>query len=245
MKTVSSNYIRHNRNPFKRIALCALASATIAVGLVSSVGAAPMLHPRTEPIAAAQTNASVAAPTVERFKGVDTIIVDQHVGPNDRQLANTTASDAVAVITATLQQIFSNAAKDLPVSGVTIKPIAENHDQVSVEYLSKPNVVLVTFILSARQEMIAGKPVKVGAITWEIRHFNSRLSFSGDGVSYPFVMPDTQDELMHRIRDGVLYLASKLPRQFVCDNKYGVPTKECPDCSLNACHFGQEYMEKP
>jgi hypothetical protein len=222
-----------------------LAAVLISTCCVFAVplSAAPVLHPPTDVSKVGQANTPVTAPLPDSlFKGVDTIVVNAGVSPNTPQLLNINVADTVTAMTESVQNIFSDASKTPPVVAVTIKKLYEN--QMEIDDLNKPDVVLVTFKLSVRQEDNAGKPIKIGSLSWEIRHFNSTLSFASDGVSYPFVIPDTKDELIQRIRDGVIYLASKLPRQFVCGNKYGTPTSDCPDCTLKACNFDRNYRGK-
>jgi len=177
------------------------------------------------------------------FRGVDTVVVDEGTGPHVEHLAITDYRRTVSVMTDALRDVVLNPHFINDVSRIQIKSLNEIRDSGREDQYKKPNVLLVTFVLSARQEHIDGKAINVGALTWIFRRFDSTLTFSGagDGVSYPFVIPDSQDELMKHIRAGVLYLAPNLPNQIVCANK--IPP-ECRDCALD-CPMSHKYVEKP
>jgi hypothetical protein len=171
------------------------------------------------------------------FKGVDTLVVADGFSPTTQQVLSVTSKDTMSAMTGEVQKLFSDASKRYPVSAVRIKPLRENSEQLEVEYLRKSNVLLVTFVLSARREMIAGKPVKVAALTWAIGKYASRDSFAqGQGIAYPFVVSDSKQEQVQRIRDGVAYMASALPSYFGCANSE-IPT--------TLCNFDKPYRETP
>ena len=178
------------------------------------------------------------------LRGVDKVVASWGVGPNDNQLNSIDYRQATSTVTDAVRELFRNANFYVPVSSIQIKSLNEISDAQQERQYERPNVLLVTFVLSARQETVAGKPIEVAALTWMFRRFDSALTFSGsgDGVSYPFVIPDTKDDLMKRIHDGVLYLAPNLPERIACANKI---SPDCPDCAVTECPMVKEYLERP
>jgi len=174
------------------------------------------------------------------FKGVDTLAVDDSFDPGQTaKLLGLTHNESRPTIISEVQKIFSDAAQRLPVSGVVIKP-AFNMD---IHDLQKPNALVLSFILSARQEMVAGQPVRVADLSMRLGNLGSNNMYA-EAATYPFTVPGTQDELQQRIRDGVFYLTSFLPSYYACGNKHGYPTKECPDCRVSACNVDEPYGEQ-
>jgi hypothetical protein len=174
------------------------------------------------------------------FKGVDTLAVDDSFNPGETaKLLGLTHNESRPTIISEVQKIFSDAAPRLPVSAVVIKP-AFNMD---IHDLQKPNALVLSFILSAREEMFAGQPVRVANLAMRLGNLGSKDMFAEE-ATYPFVVPDTQQELQQRIRDGVFYLSSFLPSYYTCGNKRGYPTNECPDCRPSACNLDKPYGGK-
>jgi hypothetical protein len=177
------------------------------------------------------------------FKGVDTLIVSEIFGTEANKVLNLTHIDTGPVILEEVQKIFADADQHLPVSWVAIKPLTQSHQMMEIKDLEQPNVMQLFFVLSARQEKINGQIIKVADLRMSLGKRSTRQN-GGDDTSYPFVVPDSKEELQERIRDGVFYLTSKLPNYFACGNKYGRTTPQCPDCNLRVCSFYETWEER-
>jgi hypothetical protein len=114
----------------------------------------------------------------------------------------------------------------------------KDSSSVPVQEWSKPNVVFLNFAVSARNDVTDGRPVKTGALALQLWKYESDGPHSAIPVipaTYPFIIPATEDAFNKTIADGVHFLISYLPSYFMCANKYGEPTAQCPDCSIEAC----------
>lgn len=118
---------------------------------------------------------------------------------------------------------------------------------MDINDLLKPNVLQMSFVISARQENIDGKAVTVAALSVTLRRQKAEadiLEISGD-ATYPFVVTN-KNELATRMTEGVKFLTSFLPSYLVCANKYkyGHKSEQCPDCDISACNIDKPYGEE-
>jgi hypothetical protein len=177
------------------------------------------------------------------FKGVDTLLVSEIFGEGASDVLGVNHIDTGPAMLGEVQKIFADASAHLPVGWVSIKPQLQFRQEKGFKALEQSNVMELTFVISARREVVAGKTIKVADIRMAV---DKRSSHQNGGIetSYPFIVPDTKEALQERMLDGVFYLASTLPHYFVCGNRHGPKTAQCPDCSLSACSFYETWEER-
>ncbi len=179
------------------------------------------------------------------LKGVDTIVVADNFGPGAAKLLNVDHLKTRPIVLNVLQGVFSDANSHLWVkdSWLSIKPALH----MDIHDLQKPDVLLMSFVISAREEHVDGKAVTVGALSLTLTRSDPEgskaLEIAGD-ATYPFLVPSNPDELEKPITDGVKFLTSFLPSYLVCANKYGHKSGQCPDCEMSACHIDEPYGEE-
>jgi hypothetical protein len=179
------------------------------------------------------------------LKGVDTVVVHVTVWPSSQELFQ---QDDAALLTTTddVRKLFADAVAGVPINQIKVLPISKDHDTLEVAFLQKPNVVMLDFIFSAREQSVGGKTVKVASMTWGIGKYEDRYPLSvSQGSAYPFVVPDDKEAKQQLIRDAVAHSLSPLLRYFSCAEKYGPPSHECPDCSAKVCSNLPSLMVQP
>lgn len=179
------------------------------------------------------------------LKGVDTVIVGGSIVPEHRLLPEHSYSltpeevknPPPSPIFLVVKDIFSKQR------WISVKMARD----VSIEERSKPNTLYLSYAVSAQQEVLDGKAIKVGSLALQLRKYGPGGAKSAIPIlpaTYPFLIPDTEDEFNKRVAAGVRYLTSYLPSYFVCANKDAYPSKECPDCKVGACRPEHPFKEK-
>lgn len=161
----------------------------------------------------------------ERLKGIDTISVGFIGRPESILLAtyfrNTRGEIMQDVLAVALQDIFSKEKRVLVVSNLD-----EKGSTIA------PNTLYMDFLLSAQQEEINGKPVKVAALWVKYRYYlttDTLADMKAFDATYPFIVPDTREEFLKKIDQGVHFLTGYLPKVYNCANTGKV--EQSGDCS--------------
>lgn len=178
------------------------------------------------------------------LKGVDTVIVGESVVPEHVLLpqhaptAEEINNPPPRPILLLVKEIFSQQP------WISVKQARD----VPLQEQRQPNVIYLDYAVSARQDTINDQPVKVGSLALQI------LKYQTDGtrtaiaafppVTYPFLIPDSEEDFNKKLAEGIHYITDYLPSHFVCANKYGYPSATCPDCSLDRCTPKYPFEEK-
>lgn len=112
---------------------------------------------------------------------------------------------------------------------------AEEHNQ--------PNVLLLHFTLSTREEIFDGKKIELGGLSLQLERTVSgkKVILPAFDESFPFVLPASVPEMNKKISEGIYALSGHFPAYITCGNKRGYPSDTCPDCSLDACKNVNTY----
>jgi hypothetical protein len=141
--------------------------------------------------------------------------------------------------------IFVVAVKQVFASNPSIS-VKSSYD-VPYEELKHPSVLVLEFVVSAQQETADGKNLKVGSLALQILPYNEQGLQPPIRIvpaSYPFLIPDTQQEYAKKITDGVRYLIGYLPSYVSCAQvPRGYPSAECPKCQPDPCHIDEPFGE--
>jgi len=168
--------------------------------------------------AAATSDGPVFDPTY--LKGIDIVYVTQKGGPKANILPWPPMKDPLppSLFFLTVKEIFGKQP------WVTVTRTMERQDEV------KPNVLTFEFVTSAREEVVNGRPIKVGALALQLWHRDMPLagntSFPSHAIpihpiTYPFVALDSTEEFQKQLVAGVHYLVDHLPNYFACANQVG------------------------
>lgn len=159
-------------------------------------------------------------------EGVDVVLVEDQYSPdamytiNEGRFFQITGYQIRPWIMGVVGDIFSSQPS------VSIYP----HNEAPPD-LNKRNYILLTFVLSARDDTIDGKPVKVADLSVAFTRIGSDRSSIKLGplpVAYPFIVPDSKDELGKRIAEAVRFLISPLPYYFCLRDPKAVPCTDIP-----------------
>ena len=188
----------------------------------------------------------IFAPNTAMFKGVDTIVVRIKMFPMSQELIEQ-GDPALSTITDEVQKVFADAVSRVPINQLKVLPFTnKDHDDLDVAFLRKANVILLTFVFSARTQSVGGKTVTAASMTWGIgKNQEPSLMPISQGSAYPFVVPDDKEEKLQVVRDAVAHNLAPLLLYFSCADKYGPPSHECPDCSLEVCKHLPSLMVQP
>jgi hypothetical protein len=102
--------------------------------------------------------------------------------------------------------------------------------------LTRDNIIVFTFGVSARQEISGGKPIKVGSLSLQIQKYRTNpfhptpdhYAIAYTPIAYPFLIPDTEEDLSKIINEGVRFLTAHLPSYFICANNRNECRMELP-----------------
>lgn len=184
-------------------------------------------------------------PFTNMLKGVDTVVVQINMWPSSQQFFMQ-GDAALSTLTDEVQKVFADAVSRVPINQIKVLPITQDHDALDVAFLQKPNVVMLTFVLSVREQSAGGKTVEVAAMTWGIGKYGDRYPLPiSQGFAYPFVVPDDKEEKLQLVRDTAAHSLAPLLRYFSCADKYGRASRECPDCSVTVCNNLPPLMVQP
>jgi len=163
------------------------------------------------------------------FKGVNIIFVNAQPTSSfenrlfDNLLDNHTPLDSflIQVTTDSLKKVFADANSPHPLNhGVKIKPKSDPDSWEAEE----SNAAVVFFSISGRSEVLKGESVKLASLSLQIdRIIRGTATHRDVSQTYPFIIPDTQEELKKRIYESVFSLTKYLPAQFCAssdDPKY-------------------------
>lgn len=157
---------------------------------------------------------------MDYLKGVDTIFVYSSGGPSSKLMPwpPTFNKKYPNIFVSTLNEVFQE------------QPWVTFTDKMEPEGLTKPNVLNFQFGLTVQEALVEGKPTKIGSISLLIWHrempMHNRIYFPSHAIpvvpaSYPFIVPETTDELYKTLSQGIRFLTMYLPRYFACANKVG------------------------
>lgn len=138
------------------------------------------------------------------LKGVDTIILRSPLDVGPANFLSTLANSAE--LDSWVYDAFSAMFASMP--QIKITAYRTSSDRQS-------NSIIVSYYLSVREEMVKGKLVKTAALAVQFRqsfYYDPPDNFSPSRtVVYPFLVPETKEELEVKIKDGVRYLADFFP----------------------------------
>lgn len=166
--------------------------------------------------------------------GIDTIAVSSQFGPG---------TDLVFKGYASRELFFQKAVRKIFASQPWISVLCSVCSPP--EYFSlkddgkKPNVMHLIFIISVREEIVKGQPVRTAALSvvfQQSRYYEKPATFSPVPVTYPFALPDTEAELDEKLADGARYLIDFLPHYLCGKNPKG--------SSCKAGEINTTYLEK-
>lgn len=174
--------------------------------------------------------------------GVDTILIasstvpDHDLLPIHEPSAKEMKTHPPSPLVAAVTDIFA-AYPWITVKDATAVPVHE---------WSKPNVIVLDFAVSARRDTSGSQPVTTGALALQLWKYDTnglRSAIPVIPATYPFIIPTAEDGFNKTLATGVRFLTSYLPSYFVCANRDGPPTNECPECRPNACKPGLPFGE--
>ena len=177
------------------------------------------------------TNAeSYASPIdIKYFKGIDTIVVQLQSGPDYKLLDEKFKNQEFELRKAVLE-----AVKEVFSSESWLKVI-QYSDVVERMELLKPSMLGINIALSAQQETIDGKPVKVAAVSVSFKHFlpNGTPEEISTLVpaTFPFIVDSDQQAFAEKLQKGVKFLTHYIPANICYANK---PRH---DCSVTASSY--------
>ncbi|TAL35292.1 MAG: hypothetical protein EPN97_07470 [Alphaproteobacteria bacterium] len=160
------------------------------------------------------------------LKGIDTVLVFDRFGPFADDILDINHNQTRPWIQQALTDVFA-AEPWISVKG---------HLTVTEAERIQPNLINLVILVSARKEIIDNKLVKLAALSVQFQQSNyyyisstsdSRVDFSPEPVTYPFVVPDTKEELEQNFIEGVRYLTSHVPTAFYCANKAKAGDRRC------------------
>jgi hypothetical protein len=134
------------------------------------------------------------------LKGIKSVSVVLYHGPNSYGIVDARFYNKIEnTINNTIQEIFSKQS-------VVRRTVKED---------TPADILFLIFTLSAREEKSDGKWIKVGDLSLQLKNYSGPLSPLIQ-PTYPFVIPDTQQELDSKISAGIHYLTDFLPNYIVC-----------------------------
>jgi hypothetical protein len=192
---------------------------------------------------AKQDNVAVASTMpifdLTTLKGIDTVVVVRSVAPEHTLLpehvptANET-KEPPGLFLPLIKELFAKQP------WITVK----SAQGLSSTDISRSNVLLLDYAVTAQQEQLNGSAVTIASLALQIRRFDNEgrpTAIPLLPVTYPFVVPQTEDAFYLRLGSGVRYLTSYIPGYISCANKYGHPSNTCPDCNTRACDIEHPF----
>jgi hypothetical protein len=167
----------------------------------------------------------VTGPTAS-FKGITHIYVDAHVGfgPNDEKAFDTliprdARSFLVQETTNDLNEIFVEAShrRTMDLTGLKIDPVSDPSNYP--EHSQDPKVLVIEFNFSTHPDKFNGKAIKVASIgVVRRKDAEGGSATQVDVANFPFIIPDTKEELQKRIKAGIIFLTYHFPSEYYCNN---------------------------
>lgn len=175
------------------------------------------------------------------FKGVDTVLVSISIAPEHELLPKASQYHGAdlwdAVLISQVQDIFSAH------SWITVKRV----EDVPVRDRLKQNILLLDYTISAQLDTQNNKSFPIAALTLQMRNYDDKgkdIVTSGLPAAYPFLIASDPEAFNHKIVEGVNFLTHYLPSYFVCANKQGATSQQCPDCRPDACQPLYPFEDK-
>jgi hypothetical protein len=150
------------------------------------------------------------------LKGVDTLLVRSGDAPGYQFLNFDKSFPTDAILCDAAKKAFSS------VEGVSIRCVGE----VTDSDVLKPNVLVLWFKVSARQDLLGGDKVTVGAISmglYRVLNDDETQRIFTNSEAFPFIIPYSRDAYNTYLADGVRALTAELPDAFALANGKPLP----------------------
>ncbi|TAL34901.1 MAG: hypothetical protein EPN97_07930 [Alphaproteobacteria bacterium] len=169
------------------------------------------------------TSATMSDPPLERkyFEGIDTIVILNKFGPHVGYVLGQDIFQSHYWIYNAFRSMFSSE----PWVSISVE---SGPKDIPHGERNKKSAIRLIFTLSAREEMVRGKPIKTAALSVQFRQsdfYGDPVNFSPTPVTYPFIVPETKEELKTKVEDGVRYLTEYLPAYFCHRDDPNAPCK--------------------
>lgn len=155
------------------------------------------------PAASYASSAPIIA--LEKFTGISQVIYDVEYGPQSSSLLKDYEIDFSAQFLKSFQGFLRENKK------ITLQ-FARN---AKIEPGSK--FLLIGSVLTIRDEKIGERNIKVGALSLSLRK-NDEEELIIKPVTFPFIVPESKQELERKLEAGISYLTSFLPSYIACAN---------------------------
>jgi hypothetical protein len=156
----------------------------------------------------------------EKLKGIDTIAYGIVWGPKANALLDLRKdSHSLVYPIVTIRNGLNSGFASLFSNTEAVRLVSLDA-RPSLLDTNKENVLIAHIGISTRMDSFLGEDVKVANVSVSLER---RVSGKGEiiyhpDITYPFIVPDTQEKLEQKISDGIQYLFNFLPKYVRCAN---------------------------
>jgi hypothetical protein len=180
-----------------------------------------------------RASASQSMPVIDLsgLKGIDTVIVSRSTVPEHTLLPPEDLKDHSEDFIITLVKDLFSTQPWIKFRLRSDVPFAER---------KKPNVLLLTYAISAQRDSHNGTVLNVGAVALQLRrHDTAGQEYAIPVVPavYPFIVPKSREAFRTRVAEGVRYLTSYIPGYLTCANRSEASSE-------NPCFIEHPFKER-
>ena len=150
---------------------------------------------------------------LQQLKGFTRVAIDLNFGPDSYGLIYSTVKvkDPAKPISPQLQRAAYQSLQELFANSKTVKLAGENE---------REKTLFVNVLVTARKAKTASEPEEnVAAISVELISSDSNSTLKFPIHTYPFLLPEKEDEMAAEVKAGIQYLLGFLPHYIDCANQ--------------------------